>query len=323
MITSSIAAAQALIASGRTSQAVSLIETACAVGNVDALMLQATWRLLGSVIERDLAAARALLRRAVQIGHVDAALMEVALTANGSGGEPDWPGAVRLLQTAARHDPVAQEQLSLLAAMRLRPDGAPADLPSLRSLSVAPNVAHVEQLLSPAECAHVASVARPLLEPADVIEPTTGRKIVHPVRTSHSGAIGPAREDLVIRAINHRIAAVSNTQIDQGEPLTILHYAPGQQYRPHIDTLPRTDNQRIRTVLIYLNQGYGGGQTHFSANNLTIEAAAGDAIVFDNVLADGSPDLLSRHAGLPVTSGSKWLATRWIRAARYDPWAKP
>lgn len=46
----------------------------------------------------------------------------------------------------------------------------------------------------------------------------------------------------------------------------------------------------------------------------------GDALLFVNTLADGLPDPGSRHAGLPVTHGAKWLATRWIRRAAIDPW---
>jgi prolyl 4-hydroxylase len=126
---------------------------------------------------------------------------------------------------------------------------------------------------------------------------------------------------LVVRAINRRIAEITGTVIEQGEPLSVLHYSPGQQYHPHLDALPGVTNQRVRTVLIYLNQGYGGGATVFSANNLHVQGQAGDAVVFDNCWPDGRIKLDSRHAGLPVTQGTKWLATRWIRAKPYDPWA--
>jgi len=29
------------------------------------------------------------------------------------------------------------------------------------------------------------------------------------------------------------------------------------------------------------------------------------------------PDMRMIHAGLPITSGEKWLATRWIRGSDY------
>ena len=63
-----------------------------------ALVLLATWRMIGRPLPRDLPEARKLLRRAVEIGHVDGALMEIAMTANGSGGTADWAGALRLLE---------------------------------------------------------------------------------------------------------------------------------------------------------------------------------------------------------------------------------
>ncbi len=312
-----------LAAAGRPADAVAMLTAAGDDGNVDALMQHAVWALVGDPIPRDLPAARALLRRAVAIGHVDAALMEVALTANGSGGPADWRHARQLLAKAAASDPVAAQQIALLDAMALDDEGRPSRLSEPRVLSRAPRVTQHTTLLTPAECAHVASVAGNMLQPAQVIDPRSGRWTPHPVRTSDDAAIGPAREDLVIRAINLRVAAISNSSVDQGEPLTVLRYAPGQQYRPHLDTIAGAANQRVRTVLLYLNQGYDGGETVFPEIGLTIAAQGGDVIMFDNVLDDGRPDPASRHAGLPVRRGVKWLATRWIRAAPVDPWNMP
>jgi prolyl 4-hydroxylase len=71
---------------------------------------------------------------------------------------------------------------------------------------------------------------------------------------------------------------------------------------------------------MYLNDGYVGGQTHFPELDISFEPKAGDALVFDGLNADGSVNKLSRHAGLPVLQGQKWVATRWIRQHRFDPW---
>ena len=291
-----------------------------AAGDVDALMQLAVWHLGGTKVPRNLVSARNLLRRAVEIGHCDAALMEIALTANGGGASADWKRALALLEIAAASDPVAKAQRALLGRMALDTDGMPAILPTGERLSEKPRVTCFPSLFTPDECRHVATVASDLLEPATVLDPGSGRKIIHPVRTADNCAIGPAREDLVIRALNSRIAAISGTIITQGEPLTVLRYASGQQYRPHVDTIAGAQNQRIRTVLVYLNQGYGGGETRFLSNGLTVTGKGGDAIMFDNVYSDGTPDPQSQHAGLPVTLGTKWMATRWIRAAPYDPW---
>jgi prolyl 4-hydroxylase len=312
--------ALALLTNGKITKAVSALEAGARANDVDSLFQLALWYLSGTGVVRDIRKARDILRRAVSIGHVDAALMEIALTANGSGGEIDWPRALALLKTAAEGDAVAAQQLALVGAMALNVEGFPRVLPAGQKLSQSPHIVHFRAFLTPEECAHVAQAAAPLLSPSEIVDPETGALRQHPIRTSDDAVIGPAREDLVIGAINRRIAAVSDSVPAQGEALTILHYAPGQQYRLHHDALPGVVNQRIRTVIVYLNEGFGGGETHFPAGNLNITPKGGDAIMFDNCTADGSIDPLARHAGLPVTTGSKWIATRWIRARPLDLW---
>lgn len=313
------AAAESLARRGEIAAAVARLEAA--TGDVDALAMLANWLLVGNRIPRDLPRARALLVRAATIGHVDAALIAIAFTANGTGAPADWPAALAALRHAAINDSVAAAQLALVDTMALTPAGIPARPPPERRLSAAPDVRLFPALLTTAECAHVAAVARDLLEPSMVVDPVTGASRPDRVRTSHGTVIGPAREDLVIRAINQRIATASGTRIEQGEPLAVLHYAPGQQYYPHHDALPGAVNQRGWTMLVYLNTGYHGGETHFSATRLTVRGRPGDGVLFRNLDAAGDIDPLARHAGLPVTAGVKWLCTRWIRLGAHDPWS--
>jgi prolyl 4-hydroxylase len=120
-------------------------------------------------------------------------------------------------------------------------------------------------------------------------------------------------EDMVVSALNRRIAAASNTDRRCGEPLQVLRYRPGQEYRPHLDALPSRENQRVLTMLVYLNDRYSGGETCFTATGLKFSGAPGDALLFRNATPDGSPDPASQHAGLPVHEGEKYLASRWIR----------
>lgn len=297
-----------------------MLERAANEGNVDALMQLAVLDFAGSHGARDIPRGRKWLRRAVEIGHVDGALMEIALVANGSGqAHPDWSGALALLRTAAPGDPVAAAQLALVERMALDDRGRPDILPRAEPLSEAPHVIRYPQFLSADECAHVATAAAPMLAPSTVIDSLTGQAREHPVRTAMAAVIGPANEDLVMRAINHRLAAITGTAVEQGEPLSVMRYDVSQQYRMHIDALPGTGNQRIKTAIIYLNHGYEGGETLFE-HGPRIAGRQGDAIVFDNVKRDGSPDPVSRHAGLPIVRGVKWIATRWIRQAAYDPW---
>ena len=273
---------------------------------------------------RDLPAARRALRGAVEAGDADAALIEVALTANGAGAPADWRAAVALLRTAAeRHGGAAADDLALLEAMALDAEGAPLSLPEAEVLSEAPHATMRRGFLTPDECAHIAISVQDLLGPSQVADPASGKLIEHPIRTSSAALIGPTRETLPIQAILRRIAAATGTAATQGEALTVLHYAPGQQYRPHLDALPATANQRIGTMLLYLNEGYIGGETRFDATGLTVAGRGGDALWFVNAGPDGAPDPAARHAGLPVRQGAKWLATRWVRARPFDVWRGP
>lgn len=323
MTGNAVTIANGMVASGAVADGVALLTRAADAGDVDALMQLAVWHLTGGPVPRDLGRARALLRRAVAIGHVDAALMEVALTANGSGGAPDWVAARGLLRTAAANDPVAAAQLTLLGAMAIDGQGDPLALPEPEVLADGGRVLRYPQLFTPAECAHVATAAADILEPSRVVDPRTGLRILHPIRTADEAVLGPTREDLVVQALNKRIATASGTNPDQGESLTVLRYRPGQQFRLHSDILTNTRNQRIATMLVYLNAGFEGGRTTFPAHRLEIAPRPGDAIMFRNVDAEGAPDPMMRHSGEPVARGVKWLATRWIRERPFSPWNGP
>ncbi|MGK2909983.1 MAG: 2OG-Fe(II) oxygenase [Sphingobium sp.] len=316
--------AEALLREGRAAQALRLLNEAARGDDVSAVYELAMWSLVGKHLPRDLIAARAYLRRATAMGHADAALVEIALTANGAGAAPDWSGAFELLRLAARNDPLAADHLSLLNAMAIDAQGLPVAAPIGKALAAQPATWLFPGFLSPAECAHIASIASDVMEPAQVVDPLTGRFVTHPVRTSSGAVIGPSRETLVVQAINRRLAVVSDTDVTQGEPLQVLHYAPGQQFRPHHDALPPSEaagNQRIRTMLLYLNDAYAGGATRFTATGMEMQGRGGDLLMFDNLRPDGAPDPAAQHAGLPVTRGAKWLATRWIRQKPYDAWA--
>jgi prolyl 4-hydroxylase len=160
----------------------------------------------------------------------------------------------------------------------------------------------------------------PLLKPSLVDDPLTGRGKPDPIRTSHGAGFVPHDEDLVIQRINRRLAIASGTDVRQGEALYVMRYQPGQEYRLHHDALAGLKVQRAWTAIAYLNEDYEGGATDFPDLGLSVRAEPGDALIFQNIDAEGRPHPLMRHAGQPVTRGAKWIATRWIRTAPHDPY---
>lgn len=285
-------------------------------GDPEALYAVANWRLFALHGPRDLPAAHEFLSRAAALGHVDAIRIRAHLLANGTGCAADPAGAERLLGTIADRDQHAALQLAFLPRTK---SAAEARKAPRERLSADPAAELIRGLLGREECAYVMTLAEPALTPSVIVDPQ-GRRLPHPVRTSYGMSFGPTGEDLVVNRINCRLAEATATAPECGEPLHILRYRHGQEYRPHVDALPGAANQRDWTVLVYLNEDYVGGETVFPELGLSVRGRAGDALVFRNTGADGLGDPRSRHAGLPVTSGTKWLATRWIRRRPYHPW---
>ena len=308
---------QALLGERRFAEAAPLLIRAAAAGDAVAQAVLAQWRIAGNLIRRDLSDARRLLASAGAKGDRGSARLHAYLLAAGVGGADDWPLALATLGALAADDPHAAAQLRLLAGMELDSNGFPKSPPPVRPLSIAPRVAACEGFMTAAECAYLRAAGEPALEPSAVVDPKTGKVVPHPVRSSDAAAFGVHAEDLVVNALNRRIAALSGTRIDQGEPLQLLRYRPGGEYKPHMDALPAEPNQRILTALVYLSDDYEGGETTFPHIGLSFRGRTGDALIFRNAGPDGRPDPLSLHAGLPVTKGIKYLASRWIRAKRF------
>lgn len=308
---------QALLGEQRFAEAAPLLIRAAGEGEATAQTALAHWRIVGNIVRRDLAEARRLLGLAGAQGVGDSALLHAYFLAGGTGGPDSWREALAGLKALAGRHPQAAAQLRRIAAMDLDDDGYSARPVATRRLSERPEVAVAERFMSKAECAYLIEAAEPMLQPSVVADPATGRMVPHPVRTSDAAMFGVHSEDLVVNALNRRIAALSGTRLDQGEPLQVLRYRPGGEYKPHMDALPAEPNQRILTVLVYLSDDYDGGETRFVRTGLSFRGKTGDALLFGNAGADGRPDPLALHAGIPVTRGVKYLASRWIRAERF------
>jgi prolyl 4-hydroxylase len=314
-----VEAARDLARKGRVAEAVATLEAQGQEGSAASFIELALWYLSGSPVERDLTRTRAYFGRAAELGDAQARYIYLSLLANGTGGAQDWPEAMRLLAALAATDRAAAEELTILTGMHLDECGNTVATPETETLSHRPEVRVFRGLLSPQECAYLIARAAPRMAPSTVVDSKTGQTLKNPVRTSDAMGFPWIQESPFIHAINRRLAAASGLGVECGEPLQVLRYRPGQEYRPHHDGLPGEDNQRVMTALVYLNEGYEGGETKFLHSSLAFKGDVGDALLFRNATDDGRPDPESLHAGLPVTSGEKLLASRWIRQKPFGP----
>jgi hypothetical protein len=85
------------------------------------------------------------------------------------------------------------------------------------------------------------------------------------------------------------------------ERFRYYRYDPGQKFRPHFDgSFERSRTERsMLTFMVYLNDGYAGGQTKFVTDcKRIITPEAGKALVFWHQ---------QLHEGAPVEAGRKYV----------------
>ena len=278
-----------------------------------AAMALAEHYLLGIGCPPDQQAAYRAVEQAARLGHQDGRRAWGYLTAAGIGRPPDLEAARGMLKTLAAEDRFAGVQLAFLDHVTCEERVAETE-PNI--VSDDPYIAIYPGLFSAAECRYLMLLGTPWMERAMVIDETTGQGVVDAIRDADTSSFPHLAEDLVVQAVNRCIAAATGTEPDWGEPLTILKYAPGQQYRPHHDAGSGTVKRQL-TALIWLNADFEGGETHFPQIGVTARGGVGDMLVFRNTTPNGQSDPRMLHAGLPVTKGVKWLASRWIRAENY------
>lgn len=301
-----------LAATGEGHAARQIVVRLAGEGDPDALYTWADMHWRGVLVDRDWPEALRLFQAAEAAGNSVAGQVVTNLMASGVTGRRDWPGAVERLAREAESDHQRAFALGLIEEMDLDEAGDPRQPPAGEQVLSTPDLRLFPRLFSQPECLHLRSLAEPLFGPSLVTGPNL-EQLPDPIRTSDGASIHHLIEDPAVHALNRRLAMATGSTYPCGEVLLVLRYRPGQHYLNHIDALPGLANQRVRTVLVYLNEGYQGGQTQFPAVGYAFRGQTGDAIVFRNVTDDGQRDQLSIHAGAMVTMGNKYLASRWIR----------
>ncbi|MBV8907879.1 MAG: 2OG-Fe(II) oxygenase [Sphingomonas sp.] len=303
---------------GRAEEGLQRLREVASTGNPQALFILGDLTWSGNMAPQDPARGRLLFEYAAAAGHTQANILVTNLLANGVAGRRDWPLAMERLAVEGRKLPDRQRALELVLGMNLNAVGDPKSVPKPQDLSEQPYARMFEQIFTESECDYLMSVAEDRFEPSMVYN-RSGELVRDTIRTSDGAAFHWLIEDPAVHAINRRVAVASGTAYDQGEPLQALRYSPGQEYRPHFDFVDGATNQRLWTALMYLNDEYEGGQTAFVRTSLKVRGKPGDMLLFRNALNDGALDELGKHAGMPVTAGTKYLSTRWIRERRWIP----
>lgn len=135
------------------------------------------------------------------------------------------------------------------------------------------------------------------------------------------------RNDPLIFPIRKKIAELANLPLEhQTRPLLTI-YSEGDEYKNHFDYIPSPGQggQRLKSIVLYLNDDYEGGTTYFEQHRLFINPEKGKLLIFDNIKQEiwkfvgeelfyrNGRDESVKHKVIPVRKGKKFVIVLWIR----------
>jgi prolyl 4-hydroxylase len=279
------------------SEAIACLGKASACGGGEATAQLALFAGWGVLRPRNLDEALDLLQRAAELGWAQSQ-HELRFLAHGTG--TGWQD------------------------MRMRIDlAAWTAAPPVRVVTTSPRICAIDGFVSAAECDWLIERGRRNLRRAKVYRRDVSGHSAVDNRTNTESAFTVVNADLVLCLVRDRIAGAIGMPTQFFEMTKLLNYEPGQKFGLHADFLEpgtpaldreiREHGQRVLTFLAWLNDDYEGGETEFPEIGQRFKGRRGDALFFVNADASGAPDYRTIHAGLPPTSGVKWLLSQWVR----------
>jgi hypothetical protein len=320
-------------------ESIDALERAALSGDWGAAAKLGLHYLTGRGVAADPMRGIALIDQAARTGDREGTYLAATIASASFWRPQNWQAAFdHLLHAAELGHEAAQSALQILAA---GPTGDPCNgrdwsqmrkdidfdawvaPPAARLVRETPRIQVIEKFLPQAACEWLIAQARERLERATIYDKTTGGTTEDGRRTNTQCDLDIEIGGVLTFIIRARISSITGRQDAAMEVPKVLHYSPGETFAEHFDYLDpeepayaqelATRGQRTDTFLIYLNDDFAGGETHFPALDISHAGAGGDALLFSNVDADGKPDEATRHAGLPPTTGEKWLFSQWIR----------
>jgi len=175
----------------------------------------------------------------------------------------------------------------------------------------------IHGILTPDECDYIIKKAETTFSRSTVV----GIEGPDESRTSETAWL--PKDDPVARKVLEKACALTGKTYENTEELQVVRYKPGTYYREHHDAccddseacslFENKGGQRVGTLLVYLNDEFSDGETHFPALNLKIKAPPGSAIFFRPLGSEDKCHPKALHAGLPISSGTKYVCNAWVR----------
>jgi len=158
-------------------------------------------------------------------------------------------------------------------------------------------VHEIYDVMTVEQCVDLIEAAEDRLNPAQVGDPRS-RRVDTSIRKAHNTKFHVDTDETGY--IKRHLEHLSQIPIEHAEPVEVVRYMPGGLYQLHY-----YGDWRAFTLLIYLNDNFEGGTTHFphvDDDGLRVLPEVGKGVFWANERN------LSLHAGDPVLHGEKWIA---------------
>ncbi|MEE8295974.1 MAG: hypothetical protein V3R64_09705, partial [Sphingomonadales bacterium] len=179
---------------------------------------------------------------------------------------------------------------------------------SAKELNADPAIRIVENALTTEECLYLRTLAGPALTPnVQLMGGNPNDPKYKELQNNSLMVFYPIIQDLFTIQMTKRLAAFAEATTENTELPVVQKYAVGQEFKEHADYMD-PDNpqqafaiqqagQRTKSIFVYLNDDYDGGETAFPKVDLQFKGKEGDALVLDNMDTIGLPNEKSLHAG--------------------------
>jgi hypothetical protein len=235
-----------------------------------------------------------------------------------------FPADSELLDVAVRQQPPPPDYQAIARPPLVRRAGGQAGSKIARMDTDKAQIYTIDDFLSGAECDALVRIIDQHLRPSTVTIEGTDKAF----RTSRTSDLSLLHNP-VVAAIDEKISRTLGIHQAYAEGNQAQRYDVGQEFKAHTDYFePGTDEfatyggrqgNRTWTFMVYLNEGMEGGGTRFFALDRTFMPKLGQAVVWNNLHPDGTPNRETLHAGTPVTRGHKIIITKWFRARGEGP----
>ena len=192
-------------------------------------------------------------------------------------------------------------------------------------LSKTPEIFYIDKFITNKEIEYIIDVSKDNLKKANVsfLKKDASNYKNFKGRTNKSYWLDKKSDPIVLKLCK-RIAKEIGCNWEHFENYQVIHYGPGEEYKYHFDAYDKKDlekyhhfcnerGNRLKTVLVYMNDVEEGGSTGFKNIGKQVEAKKGRMVVFENVNKKNEIYKRSLHAGLPVIKGEKWAFNLWLR----------